>query len=231
MSQMLVTVLVPTRNRLELLERSLLSLIEKADLRLGQQFEIIVRHDDDDQATRRWLENHPDLWTLFIHGPRGNGYADLHNMYNEMCMLARGQFLFLWNDDALMITPGWDLEISRHNDGKPCYLRSAINDGRGRDNHLFPIVHRSWYDACGHFSESPHNDTYVYKAFSAYPQLFRDTDIVVRHDALQNLHDLTSLEAQRWWPTTKQDWDGARVQTALSSDVARLGELVKQHGL
>ena len=231
MNQMLVSVLVPTRNRIEMLERSLLSLIENADLKMGQQYEIILRHDDDDVATRRWLEQHPDLWTVYTFGPRGNGYADLHNMYNEMCLLARGQFLFLWNDDAVMQTAGWDLEIERHNDGKPCYLRSSVDDGRGRDSHLFPIVHRSWYDVCGRFSASPHNDTYLFNAFNAYPQLFRDTDIVVKHNALQNLNDLTSLEAQKWWPTTKRGWDSSEVQDALTEDRAKLGMLVKQFNL
>jgi hypothetical protein len=223
----LVSVLVPTRNRVEMLEKSLRSLIDTADLKLGRQYEIILRHDD--KATQRWLESHPDLWTTFVHGPRGNGYADLHIMYNEMCLLARGRFLFLWNDDAVMVTPGWDLEIARHDDDKPCYLRSKVEDGRGRDAHLFPIVHRSWYDVCGHFSMSPHNDTYLFSAFNTQPQLFRDTDIVVKHNALQNLNDLTSLEAQRWWPTTKAGWDSAEVQNALAEDIKRLGELVKQH--
>ena len=152
-------------------------------------------------------------------------------MYNDMCVLAQGRFLFLWNDDAVMLTPGWDLEIERHDDGKPCYLMSGLVDGRGRDNYLFPIVHRSWYDVTGHFSMSAHNDTYVYAAFAPYPQLFRSTNISIQHDALQLIKngDKTSEDAKKWWPTTKKMFDSPSVQAALADDTKKLAELVKQH--
>lgn len=229
----LVTVMVPTRNRVPLLEKSLQSLLNTADLELNKQIEITVRHDDDDEATSRFLMNNPQLWSTVVHGPRGRGYADLHLMYNEMCVLARGRFLFLWNDDAEMLTPGWDLEIARHDDGKPCYLTSKLVDGRGRDEYLFPIVHRSWYDVTGHFSMSPHNDTYVVAAFKPYPQLFRPTEISVKHNALDLIRqgDPTSEEARKWWPTTKAQWGSPEVQQALEADTVKLGELVKQLGL
>jgi hypothetical protein len=214
-----------------MLEKSLRSLIDLADLKLNQDIEIIVKCDDDDVATSRWLESHPELYSVYTSGPRGNGYADLHLMYNQMCVLSRGKFLFLWNDDAVMLTPGWDLEIAQHDDGKPCYLLNGLVDGRGRDSFLFPIVHRSWYEVTGHYSASPHNDTYIYNAFRPFPQLFRLTNINIQHDALQNLNDLTSKEAQKWWPVTKKGWDSPEVQNALAEDIKRLGELVKQLGL
>jgi len=231
-SEFLVSVLVPTRNRVKLLEKSLRSLKDNARLDFKQKIEIIIKLDEDDVATQNWvIQNNAELWTTLLPGPRGRGYADLHVYYNDMCRLARGEFLFLWNDDAEMLTPGWDLEINRQLDGKPCYLQSEVSDIRGRDAFLFPIVHRSWYDSCGHFSMSPHNDTYVFNAFIKYPQLFRKTAIVVRHAALQNLHDITSLEARGWWPTTKRGWGSPEVQDSLASDIKRLGELVKQYKL
>jgi hypothetical protein len=229
----LVSVLVPSRCRVPMLEKSLKSLVDLADGRVGQQIDIIIRYDDDDTGTRDYLDANTDLWTTAIHGPRGNGYADLHLMYNDMCKQAMGRFLFLWNDDAEMLTPGWDREIARHDDGKPCYLTSGLVDGRGRDSFLFPLVHRSWYDTTGHFSMSAHNDTYVYNAFRPYPQLFRPTNISVKHNALDILRgrkDLTSEEAMKWWPTTKATWNSPEVQHALARDIIILGQLVKQPG-
>jgi hypothetical protein len=226
---LLATVLLPTRGRPDSLARSLESL--ESYVTYPEDVEIWIRVDNDDKATQDFLDARGRR-KILVHRVvdfRGNGYADLHLMYNQLCQNAEGRFLFLWNDDALMLTNGWDRELVKHDDGKPCYLRSGISDGRGRDSHLFPIVHRSWYDTCGHFSMSPHNDTYIYNAFAPYPQLFRHTNITVRHNALEMLADTTSQEAQRWWPTTKKGWDSPEVQNALRSDITKLGELVKQN--
>jgi len=229
MSSKLVSVMVPTRRRTALLKRSLESLRATCDLPFNDQIEVIVRCDDDDKETQEFLMENKDLWTTLVHGPRGAGYADLHVMYNEMCHLATGRFLFLWNDDAIMLTPGWDLELARHDDGKLCYLTSGLHDGRGRDQFLFPIVHRSYYDVLGVFSRSAHNDTYVYSVFKHFPYTFRSTEITIQHDALQ-INDVTSMEAKSHWHHTKSHWDSLEVQQGLATDVARLGQWLKQQG-
>jgi len=225
----LVSVMVPSRNRVPLLQRSLETIAKLAQDTTRVQ--VIVRTDDDDTGTHDWLRAHPDLVNTVCVGPRGRGYADLHNMYTDMCQNAQGRFLFLWNDDAEMMTTHWDEEIAKHDNGKPCYLLSGLQDTRGRDSYLFPIVHRSWFEATGRFSASPHNDTYIFHAFKPYPQLFLATGITIKHHALQLLHDQTSREAQQWWPVTKKGWDSPEVQNALAMDTAKLGQLVKQHGL
>lgn len=227
MNEVLVSVMVPSRNRIDMLKQSLESLISTCDLTPHRQIEIIVKVDDDDKATEHFLLQNPHLVTTIVTGPRGNGYADLHLMYNRMCVLARGKFLFLWNDDATMLTPGWDLEIARHDDDKLCYLRAGVSDSRGRDQFLFPIVHRSYYDVLGHFSRSAHNDTYVFSAFKRWPQLFRNTDIIIQHHALET-NDLTSTEAKEHWNETKTMWDSAEVQDGLREDIRRLEWLMKQ---
>lgn len=228
MNSPLVTVMVPSRGRVQLLERSLLSLRSMA--KDPSRVQVVARVDADDRATVEFVNTRKDLVSNVITAPRGRGYADLHLMYNDMCKLAQGRFLFLWNDDATLVSHDWDEDLARFDDGKICYINSNLNDGRGRDVYLFPIVHRSWYDTTGHFSMSPHNDTYVYNAFCGFPQLFRHSGITIRHDALQLLHDTTSREAQQWWPTTKSGWNSPEVQNALATDIAKLRELVKQHG-
>lgn len=225
--------MVPSRGRVAHLAKSIDSLRKLATD--PKDFEVLVWVDDDDQPTIDFVSNPGFVYpsgptTKCLVGPRGRGYADLHTYYNRLCEISSGRFLFLWNDDALMLSTGWDREIAKHDGGQPCYLHSGLRDTRGRDTYLFPIVHRSWYDKMGHFSMSPHNDTYVYNAFAPYPDLFRNTQIVIQHDALQMLHDPTSREAQQWWPTTKKGWDSPEVQSALRSDIAKLGDLMKQNG-
>jgi hypothetical protein len=226
---MLVSLLMPTRGRVDHLQKSLASLQQTVSD--PSRIEVLIRIDSDDQDTLSFLhrENRP-YRTKALIGNRGNGYADLHLFYNQLCSIAMGRFLFLWNDDATMLSNGWDDEIARHDDGKLCYLRSAVSDSRGRDSYLFPIVHRSYYEALGHYSRSAHNDTYVCSIFQALPGTFRDTNIVVGHSALELIKagDKTSMEAKQWWPTTKGLWGSPEVQQGLQDDIAKLQDLLKQ---
>jgi hypothetical protein len=225
----LASLLLPTRGRVQHLAKSLASL--EATVTDPTQIEVLVKVDDDDAQTLRYLQND---WHSFriavVNTPRGNGYADLHKYCNMLCEMSQGRFLFLWNDDAEMRTQGWDIEIAQHDDGKLCYLNSRVSDTRGRDSYLFPIVHRSYFEALGRYSMSAHNDTYVYQVFKDFPQLFRQTEIVVHHNALELIAqgDRTSMDAKALWPTTKGLWNGSLVQNSLKEDVAKLAELVKQ---
>ena len=216
----LVSVLVPSRGRVEQLKKSLESLLATCDLALGKQLEIIIRIDNDDRETENFLLSHPQLFTTMIHGHREKGRADLHHMYNEMCRLARGRFFFMWSDDATMLTPGWDLEIAQHDDGKLCYLRSSVDDSRGRDQFLFPIVHRSYYDVLGHFSRSSHNDMYVFSALKSWPNVFRNTDIVINQRVLSANAEVHAA--------ANALWDGDEIQAGLQEDVRRIDWLLKQ---
>lgn len=221
--------LLPTRGRLKKLDESLSSL--EATVSSSSNIEVVARVDEDDVQTLDFLRSNPRTFDVsIIVGSRGNGYADLHLMYNAMCARARGRFLFLWNDDAVMKTADWDLELAKHDDGKLCYLRSKVSDSRNRDSFLFPIVHRSYYDTLGHFSLSPHNDTYVHSVFTRLPGTFRGTNIVVDHRALELLqeNDQTSVEASSCWPATKADWGSDRVQNGIADDSTKLAELLKQ---
>lgn len=229
MTKPLVSMLLPTRGRLKKLDESLASLEDTVST--SSNVEVVLRVDADDTQTLDFLRTNPRTFDMsIIVGPRGNGYADLHLMYDAMCARARGQFLFLWNDDAVMKTANWDLELAKHDDGKLYYLRSKVTDSRGRDSFLFPIVHRSYYDTLGHFSLSPHNDTYLHSVFNRLSDAFRTTEIVIDHRALEllNSNDQTSLEASQCWPMTKADWGSSKVQNGIADDVAKLTELLKQ---
>ena len=44
------------------------------------------------------------------------GYKNLHEYMNALWVQASGEWLMLWNDDALMETKDWDLEIGKYDD-------------------------------------------------------------------------------------------------------------------
>jgi hypothetical protein len=222
----LVSVLLPTRGRVDKLRSSLDSL--ENTVMNPENVEVLIKVDDDDIETINYVDSMTRKFRFEkIVGPRGGGYSELHNMYNRLCAHSRGRFLFLWNDDALMLTPCWDVELIQHDDGKLCYVISGVNDVRGTDSFLFPIVHRKWYELTGHFSMSAHNDTYVYQAFSKFPHLFRKSAIIIKHHALELLsnQDKTSVEGRNWWSVTKQLWDSEMVQGPLRQDI----ELIKNN--
>lgn len=228
----LVSLLVPTRGRVTRLANSLISL--EQTVFDPSRVEVLVRADDDDIDTRYFLEH--NQWQFEVKsffGPRGNGYADLHLMYGELCKESTGRFLFLWNDDANMLTRDWDSCIATKDDGKLKFLRSDVSDTRGRDHDLFPIVHRSYYDTLGHYSLSAHNDTYIRAVFEPLPEAVDYVPITVQHSALELIAqgDKTSIDAKQCWPTTKGLWGSPEVQNGLKADVAKLRELLKQQAL
>jgi len=223
----LISLLTPSRARVERLQASLNSL--DAMTKNPEDIEVIIRIDSDDDATRIHLMNgskHSFNTTVLI-GERGKGYADLHLMYNEMAKVASGRFMMIWNDDAIMTTRRWDDQVRQFDDGKLKFIRSYVDDISGKRNKdFFPIVHRSYYDCLGHLSMSAHNDTYINELFYKMPQLICDTSIVVRHGALELNDDLTMKEGKACWPETKRLFGEPEVQNNLASDAFNLNSLL-----
>jgi len=145
-------------------------------------------------------------------GQRGNGYADLHLMYNELCSHSTGRLLFLWNDDAMMLTPGWDEKLVPFDVGKLCYLNVGVDVGSkapqsDKGDLSFPIVHRTYYDVLGHYSPWAHNDTYVYWVLQPFfgHGIHHESGINVRHLIHDYLAtgDATSVEGRNMHPQTR----------------------------
>jgi len=94
-----ISVLVPTRRRVERLKRFLESYsATRAD---RSQVELVFRCDNDDPDTIGFLCSFD--WK-FIVGPRVKGYKSLPSFYNEMVKIASGDLLICGNDDMLFET-------------------------------------------------------------------------------------------------------------------------------
>jgi hypothetical protein len=168
----MISVLVPSRGRPELLARSLESLGD-GDL------EVLVRVDEDDPE----LDGYARFPGLVV-GPH-HGYGKLHHYYNELAKRAQGDWLLLWNDDCIMETGNW-IDIVRSYDGKMAVLNPTSNhDNWDIDMNVFPILPRKMVELMGHFSLSNHNDSWV--EFVA-----RDAGIMVRVP-ISILHDRADL--------------------------------------
>ena len=148
-----ISVLCPSRGRADSLVASADSLLSLA-ARPGE-VEILIAADPDDPATAAAAERagpEARLWTA----PERYGYARLHEYLNHLVTLARGGWLLNWNDDARMLTPGWD-EVIAGQDPAVLWLQANHHPGAS----MFPAWPRAWAQALGHVSPVPHVDTYL----------------------------------------------------------------------
>ena len=80
----------------------------------SSRVEYLVAHDPDDPPP---YPPPPDA--RFWEAPERYGYQRLHEYYNALAAQARGDWLFIWNDDARMASEGWDEVIEAQ---EPAFL-------------------------------------------------------------------------------------------------------------
>ena len=99
-----VSVLIPTRGRIQRLETLLASYHRTLS---DEDAELVFRVDEDDQETRDFLFcKHP-----MVVGPRGGGYANMPTFFNELARAATGDVLMCGNDDMVFQTVDWAEQI------------------------------------------------------------------------------------------------------------------------
>ena len=164
-----ISFLVPTRNRYSELRNSINSI--RANCSRNINFEILLAIDTDDEymisKIREIYTNHKtpycDIKILIMERQY---YQNLQNYYNKLCAISKGKLLWLWNDDAKIISQNWDTIIHEeyNNEDFITFMCPEMKD----DKELtlwggFPIFTKSIYNLLGHISQSPHNDGYLQK--------------------------------------------------------------------
>lgn len=185
----MISVLIPSRGRPELLRESIDS------LGVGD-FEILVYVDRDDPYLTEYMQV-PTTYTLV--GKR-HGYEGLQHYINDLCKIATGDWLFLWNDDAIMNTPIWWKKV--HQPDRP----EVINFDSNLINNLFPLVSRQMYEAMGHFSLSPHNDSWVQDIANKLGIHTYVPGVYIYHRRME-LDDQTKTESQAAYSTTSPAYE------------------------
>lgn len=184
----MISVLCPTRGRPDSLAHSLHTLHRNAVGRV--EYLLAVDRDDTPPDPRR-LPSRTTIWRTERHG-----YAGLHRYYNHLARNASGDWLFLWNDDAEMLTPGWDEIVGRHT---PAVLNPATNHGPGLVP--FPVVPSVWVARLGHFSLNQHCDSWWQEIGHRLGRLV-DVPVEVRHRRadLTGDHDDATFRARVYDP-------------------------------
>jgi hypothetical protein len=183
MSNSIISVLLPTRGRREVLKSSLESLISKA--KDPERVELLLGIDEDDEGVREYIEKEiaPMLREHRVEC-RANifkplGYENLHVYVNTLAGNASGDWLFFWNDDGIMVTEGWD-DVIRSYTGQFKLLAPHDNHD-GHPYAIFPIVPRDWFTLIDHLSQNAQNDAWL--SHIAYMlDIFERIDVEFIHD-------------------------------------------------
>lgn len=184
----LVSILLPTRKRVAMLEDSLTSLLGKAGR--PDQLELCIVYDDDDTESAEYF-NSSD-WQNFYCGygcsvtvhcvPRW-GYRDLHLYINYLAKHSTGKWLFFWSDDALMETPNWDAAI-KANEDYVGLLHIAASNAPMRCS-ILPLFHSEWVKLFGCVSPINHVDSWI-SDISMAAGARRPIPVTVFHDRFED---------------------------------------------
>jgi hypothetical protein len=157
-----IAILLPTRGRTEALDRSLMGLLEKAsDL---SSIQVLLGLDTDDAVGIKHFQEklQPKLddmgvdYTAMAFTPMG--YGRLNDYINELAKNSSADWMFFWNDDAVMRTQGWDKKITEHT-GE--FKLLAVHTHNDHPYSIFPIVPRAWLDVIGHLSLHSMTDAWL----------------------------------------------------------------------
>lgn len=182
-----IAILLPTRGRSEMLERSLRSLIDNAANINKIQFLFGLDNDDTVgvdhfiKVIQPWLDQDNIAYSALSFEPLG--YGRLNEYVNQMALASSANWLIFWNDDAIMETADWDKEIVSHTGEFKCL---AVHTHQDHPYSIFPIVPREWLDVLGYLS--PHQISDAWLSQQAYLlDIFERIPVWVTHDR----HDLT----------------------------------------
>jgi glycosyltransferase involved in cell wall biosynthesis len=228
----LVSFLLPTRNRVHWL----LSAIDSVhSLAVDKNcFEFIFKLDDDDKETIQFIDH---LSTLIpvktIISPRGNGYADMHLWVNEMCAMSTGDWLFIFNDDARIMTERWD-EVLQYSKLEG-YWHDAADDiialvapvvsRPGSTEFIF--LRRKVYEILGHWALNPHNDTWIMKVMSNIFSIV-EIPIYINHFNDES-DDLTGKQTKETCKATIPLLIDNKTIIEMLKDSLKLAEYIEEH--
>lgn len=212
----MISVLLPSRGRPKALAVTIGGLLELADK--PSTIQVLVAADPDDEATlTAALPQQAHVWTA----PERYGYPRLHEYVNRLAEQASGDWLMLWNDDARLLTSGWDAAVREQ---QPAVLWPHSNDIATCNT--FPIWPRAWTDHLGHVSLSPHCDSwiqYLGQTLGRHERVAVDilhdrADLTGGHD------DQTRAESLAGYRTA--DYGSPAMEAARAADVAALRTLL-----
>ena len=215
-----ITILLPTRKRVETLKKSIESLIKTSKHPDKLQFLFAV--DDDDIDTINFLKStsYPNQGVLTF---KPMGYENIHKYNNTLALYAHGKWLMFFNDDAIMTTQNWDTKIM---DRGSNFRVLRVREQTSHPYAIFPIFPRDWFMLLDHISLHGQNDAWISEiAYSL--DIMRDINIDIIHDRADitgNNNDET-FKARKYNegnPNDPNDLHSERMQNLKIKDIQKI---------
>ncbi|MBC8303567.1 MAG: hypothetical protein H8E55_48385, partial [Pelagibacterales bacterium] len=158
-----ITVLIPTRNRVDSL-KEILDCLEKytGD---KQSLEVVIGLDKDDILTQNFLNesfNNFNFTIKPIASKRGKGYFDQPNRLRNMINNSNGNYFVHLADDMKIITNDWDKLLRNKIKTLPSdeiYLLYPKHNQKNQKWPLCQITSRKWFNSINKYVNSFETDT------------------------------------------------------------------------
>ncbi len=231
MSQYNIAVLLPTRGRTTGLTDSVTSIVGRAQNR--DRIQIIFGFDDDDVVglehfegvIQPFLDDHEVDYEAQVF--TSMGYQGLNRYYNTLAKSADADWLFVWNDDATMETPGWDEIVAKYT-GEFKILK--VHTHNEHPYSIFPMVPRLWFETLGILSRHQMIDAEISQnAYMLDVIEIIDLNVIHEQSELTGQHDATSRRKTRFEgnPEDPRDFHFSTTVRQRMADCKTLNEVKK----
>ena len=222
MARQVISILLPTRNRRERFEETLLSILKT--ISTGDAAEVLVYVSDCDHSYDHFASTE---FCKFIRGPR----LVMSDLWNALIPHAKGDIFMLCADDVIFRTGNWDLEIEKAFAAVPDKILLAFaNDGgpNGKTFAALPFVSRRWVEIVGYFTgpgfSADYSDTWPNDVADMIGRK-KYVDVLIEH-----LHhvwgkapeDQTYRENQERWMRDRPDLQYAKRSPERIADTEKL---------
>lgn len=226
-----IAVLLPSRSRTDALTASVASIVNLAnDI---SRIQLIFGFDDDDTVG---LEHFSTVIQPLLdeHGVeyeaqafKSMGYAGLNRYYNHLAKSASADWLFVWNDDAVMESQGWDSVIEQYTGEFKLLKVHTHND---HPYSIFPIVPRAWYELTNHLSRHQMIDAEL-SQIAFLLDLMQVIDVNVTHNQVELTKDESDpLKPKLRFegnPTNPQDFHNPQVGAQRMRDCETIANYMR----
>ena len=145
----MISLFLNSRKRTDLLSQ-LFDFIRRTTKSLND-IEVLIRIDHDDEDSIAFSHLDHGFNTRFIVGDRP---TSLLKSYNELVSQTVGDYIFVLNDDAHILTKNWDEKLLFVDHNEIWYISTlcnSIDKARHKQYSSFPLLTRAAYEALEYF--------------------------------------------------------------------------------
>ena len=153
--------------------------------------DVWVKYDNDDETTDAYVKSVPfDIKKVkFFASPKP---TNLHTELNKLASISFGKYIFVFNDDCIMETNGWDeIAFSKLENSFEAGIvygqtsDSSADKNKDFDYSSFPIISRAAFNALGYFMKEEFvglgGDSSIYRIYKEISRIVDLKEIVIDH--------------------------------------------------